>query len=277
MKIAILFIATGRYITFWENFYKKCEKYFLPGHEKTYFLFTDKEKIEIAQNVVKIYQEKCGWPYDTLMRFGTFLKAENELKNFDYIYFINANVIPIQEIGEEIFPTKEQGLTVVLHPGFYQIPRSEYEYEVNPASNAFVSPNQGQYYFMGCFNGGRADAYLKLIKDLDLAIKTDLGKNIIALWHDESHLNKYVIDKPVLILTPDYAFPEGMPFNKINLKEFEHDIKMLIKDKASPKYGGHKWLRGTTNKKRTWLRHILIRIKCNIFYTFKALMDKKKG
>ena len=29
MKIGILFIATGRYICFWKDFYKACEKYLL--------------------------------------------------------------------------------------------------------------------------------------------------------------------------------------------------------------------------------------------------------
>ena len=48
MKIGILFIATGRYICFWKDFYKACEKYLLKNHEKTYFLFTDAELKKIT-------------------------------------------------------------------------------------------------------------------------------------------------------------------------------------------------------------------------------------
>ena len=41
MKIAILYIGIGRYIEFFEDFYKSCEQYFFPQIEKEYFLFTD--------------------------------------------------------------------------------------------------------------------------------------------------------------------------------------------------------------------------------------------
>lgn len=40
-KIAILYICTGKYDIFWEDFYKTSEKYFLNNSEKHYFVFTD--------------------------------------------------------------------------------------------------------------------------------------------------------------------------------------------------------------------------------------------
>ena len=41
MNIGILYIATGRYITFWEEFFKSAEKYFITEATKHYFVFTD--------------------------------------------------------------------------------------------------------------------------------------------------------------------------------------------------------------------------------------------
>lgn len=42
MKIAILYICTGKYNQFWDGFYKSSEEYFLKGKaEKEYFVFTD--------------------------------------------------------------------------------------------------------------------------------------------------------------------------------------------------------------------------------------------
>ena len=38
-KIAILYISTGKYIRFWEDFYNSANKNFLPRHKKTFFLF----------------------------------------------------------------------------------------------------------------------------------------------------------------------------------------------------------------------------------------------
>ena len=43
--IAILYICTGEYVLFWENFYASAEKHLLPDYEKHYFVFTDVAEI----------------------------------------------------------------------------------------------------------------------------------------------------------------------------------------------------------------------------------------
>ena len=240
--VAVLFIATGRYITFWKDFYESCQRFFLPNHHVTYFLFTDSD-IPVPENVVKVPHKWRGWPDETLMRWDTFLKVEKELEKFDFIYFINGTMVPVAPIGEEIFPTPDQKLMVVLHPGFYKRPRHKFTYDENPKSLAYIPKTEGKYYFMGGFNGGCSKDFLKLIHDLNKATLADRKNGIVALWHDESHLNKYMLDKAPLILTSEYGFPERVSFNKKNLKVLK-DIKMIIKDKSNPKYGGHDWLRG---------------------------------
>ena len=42
-KIAIISIATGRYISLFDNLQKSIFEKFLPNYEKTIFLFTDSE------------------------------------------------------------------------------------------------------------------------------------------------------------------------------------------------------------------------------------------
>lgn len=248
-NVAVLFVATGRYIVFWEDFYRKCEKWFLPRHNKTYFLFTDNNDFPFknAPNVRRVFQKKLGWPYDTLLRFRMFRQIDAELSGFDYIYFINGTMIPVSPVNEEIFPTPEQGLMVTLHPGYFGRKRRKYPYENNPASRAHIASHQGKYYFMGGFNGGRGKEFRELIAALDAATDADSQNKIIAVWHDESHLNRYMLDKHPLILPPSYGFPEGMPFNKFRLWRFKRFVKMLIKDKSKPEYGGHDWLRGVTD------------------------------
>ena len=44
MNIGILYIATGRYITFWEDFFKSAEKYFIA--EATKHLFWERTQEE---------------------------------------------------------------------------------------------------------------------------------------------------------------------------------------------------------------------------------------
>lgn len=256
MKIGILFIATGRYICFWKNFYKSCEKYFLTNHEKTYFLFTDAELKKIPSNVILIKHNHLEWPYETLLRFETFLKAEEQLQGMDYIYFINGTMKPVSKIGEEILPSKEQGLMVVENQWHYKIDPDKFKsYERNPLSTAYIPYGTTRQNVIGGFNGGTSEAYLEMIHKLAESTQKDLKNNIIAILHDESHLNKYILDKNVLTLPPNYGILEFNPLwesvypNKENLKEFQKNKKMIILNKNSPRYGGPDYMRGVTNKK----------------------------
>jgi hypothetical protein len=240
MRVAILYICTGRYDIFWNNFFKSSEKFFLKDARKEYFIFSDSDNLSKLTNdrIHFVYQDKLGWPYDTLMRFKMFMRVENELAEFDYIFFINANMIFLQPVGVEILPTEsEGGLVAVKHPGFYNKTSTEFTFERNTLSKAYIPFGQGKYYFMGGFNGGNAKAYLQLIKHLKEQIEEDLSNNIIALWHDESHLNQYLLHHTCKVLEPSYGYPEGLylPF----------ECKILIQNKN--KYGGLAFIR---NKRR---------------------------
>ena len=76
-----------------------------------------------------------------------------------------------------------------------------------------------------------------MIKCLSKRINIDLENEIIAKWHDESHLNRYIYDynkERYRILSPAYLYPEGwnIPFEEI----------ITVRDKN--KLGGHQYLRG---------------------------------
>lgn len=233
-KVAILYICTGRYSRFWNDFYLTSEKFFLNNCEKEYFVFTD-GKIDIFnKRVHKIRQKKLGWPYDTLLRFRMFNTIKNELQNFDYIFFLNANIQFVESVDESILPTKQEKLLAVQHPGFYNKGRAEYTYETNPLSTAFINTYEGNDYYMGGFNGGVSTEYIKLIEILNASIDEDLKKGIIAVWHDESHLNKYLLNfKNLKVLDQSYGFPEDWDL------PFKPKIIILNKDKV----GGHELLR----------------------------------
>ena len=249
MKIACLYIATGRYTVFWKDFYLSAEKYFIPQAQKDYFMFTDNEHIDFEENanVLKIFQKKLGWPYDTMMRFDIFLSQKEKLSNYDYIFFFNANLEFLQPVGSEILPQEQQdGLTVCLHPGFYKKKSTDFAYDRNQQSAAYIRQGLGQHYFAGGLNGGISRQYLQMCQDCSAMVHQDLQNNIIPLWHDESILNKYVLEKNPLILDCRYLYPEG----KI-LPPYRKDIKILIRDKNNPEYGGHAYLRGKTDIKST--------------------------
>jgi Glycosyltransferase family 6 len=254
MKIAILYIATGKYIIFWKDFFATCEKYFLTGYHKEYFVFTDATEFEQCTNdrVHTIPHKQLGWPYDTLMRFHIFSGIKEQLKTFDYIFFFNSNMVFMQLVtAAEFLPDgkNDDGLLVTLHPGYFNQSRPDFPYEQEQsASKAYIKKDEGKHYFMGGLNGGTSQAYLQLIESLKDNTQADLDNNIIARWHDESQLNKYMLDKNPKILSPAYGYPEDrkLPFQPI----------IIIRDKN--KFGGHSFLR---NEKRSLLGRIKFYLK----------------
>lgn len=248
--IAILYICTGKYSVFWNEFYLSSEKFFLTGHKKHYFIFTDSVEInKIANdNITVIYQNQLGWPYDTLKRFHMFSLIINELKKFNFIFFINANTEIVSNIGDEILPENENQIVACLHPGYFNSSINRFPYERNKNSGAYIPKNVGKYYFAGGLNGGTSISYIELIKELKKNIDEDLLTGTIAVWHDESHINRYLIDhNNIKILDCGYLFPEGwnIPFEQ----------KIIVKNKE--KYGGHNFLRNITAKKRNKIKSFI--------------------
>lgn len=233
-KIGILYIVTGRYIVFWKNFYKSFEKYFLPNCEIHFFVFTDAKKLFGENKNARIHKfYKCAeeWPFPTLFRFNTFLSIEKELEKMDYLFFFNANSLAVKEISEDlILPSDDSGesLVVALHPAFYNKNNNEFTYDRNPNCNAYIPYGEGDVYVAGGVNGGYSKAFLKMCHDLDNRIKDDYRKNIIALWHDESHLNKYILETGhYRLLSPSFVFPT----QDLDKLKFEPIILMREKKK----------------------------------------------
>ena len=232
MKISIFTICTGKYTIFFEDFYKSCERFFLKDFEKTYYVFTDGD-ILTSDNIVRIQQDKLGWPYDTMMRFKMFNSIEDQL-NSDYTFFFNINMLFLDNIGIEVLPKEENSYLVgVNHPCFFDKPNISFSYERNNKSLFYIPYGEGNFYYQGCFIGGRTNEFMYMSKVLEEKIDNDLSNDIIPIWHDESALNWYYIDKNPLLMSPSYAYPESFNLNM--------DRKIIQRDKNL--LGGHEFLR----------------------------------
>lgn len=44
-RIAIVYLAIGKYDVFWDEFYRSCERYLFPDATKHYFVFTDSGRL----------------------------------------------------------------------------------------------------------------------------------------------------------------------------------------------------------------------------------------
>ena len=208
-NVGLLIVATGKYIQFVKPLVESAEKYFCKKHNVTYFVFTD-QYLEPADNIVRIEQNRLGWPYDTLMRSHIYYLNKHRFIDQDYLFACDADMLFAGDVGDEIFGDH----VATLHPGFYN---SRGTYEKNPLSTACVKSDEGKHYFAGGFYGGSREVFFDILLSIVENINEDLRKNFIAVWHDESHWNRYCIDhEPTVILSPSYCYPENwkLPFEK---------------------------------------------------------------
>ncbi|MES2480158.1 MAG: family 6 glucosyltransferase [Bacteroidota bacterium] len=235
--IGVFYICTGRYNIFWERFYRSAEKYFCPGIKKHYFIFTDQEINPAGPDVTIVHQDKLGWPYDTLMRFHMFNGVREQAMQFDYLYFFNANMVFLSKVKpKQILPEGEDKLVGTLHPFFYGGTEGA-PYETNKESAAYVNHEEARHYVAGGLSGGLAADYLSMSAEIAANIDKDQSKGIIAIWHDESHINAYFSKlKQYKILNPGYIVPEK------RLKNFPFKPYLVVLDKVFA--GGHELLRG---------------------------------
>ena len=231
-KVGILYICTGRYTVFWPAFYRSFREKFLPESEKTFFVFTDAPSLvgEDAGDVRRIPEPARDWPYSSLLRFEMFNRQRAALAGMDYLFFANANLVCREIVTEAEFlprPARGEQLLVVQQPGFWDKRPLFFSYDRNPRCQAYIPYNCGRAYVSGGLNGGTAAAFLAMSEELARRTRADLAAGQMPLWHDESHLNRYIAElSPAAyrLRPPAYWYPEGwdLPFTP----------KILVLDKA---------------------------------------------
>lgn len=214
MKLAVVFIGTNRYLNFLPTWHEACEQYLVPSTEKKYFVFTDGELEGIPDNIIPYHQEHLPWPYITLYRFGTILKAKEDLQKFDFVLFLDADMRVVDTVTEEDLFTDKKFIGV-HHPCHYMkmSPHTEFPgaFETNPQSCAAISKSDDiSTYWQGCLWGGKVPHVIDMMEELDRRTKDDETRNVIAEWHDESQMNKFFVENKsdVHTLGPSFAYPE---------------------------------------------------------------------
>jgi len=205
MRIGLCIIATGKYHRFLEPLWESARRFFLPGHDVRLFLFSDRPAPVPCEHLDTPHRP---WPLPTLYRYHTLLQAEERLRNLDYIFYCDADMRFVATVGDEVLGR----LVAVVHPGFARKPAHEFTYERRRQSRAYIPPGAGQHYYAGGFQGGRPDDYLAAARAMRQAIDDDLRHGLVAVWHDESHWNRYCLDRaPAVVLPPTYCCPESWP------------------------------------------------------------------
>lgn len=240
--VGVLFIGTGKYVSFFDGFYETFERHLFAGARRTFFVYSDVQPPKLGGNICWIRTPSEPWPLPTLNRYDYFLKSASEWIGCTHMMFANSNLRPQVDMAFDEFFDDRIGLFGVRHPGFAYAKRRFYKkypgtFETNRQSTAYVGRGP-RTYFAGGLNGGTTLEWLKLCGFLSVNIEQDKRRKVNgtgwAIWHDESQINHYFNRcKQPKALGPEYLYPEGwnLPCEK----------KILILDKQ--KYGGHAYLR----------------------------------
>lgn len=222
MKVNLLIVATGKYIDFLPALLKSAEEYFLTGCNVSYHIFTDSGYL-IRPNIHKV--EHKPWPHSTLNRFHFFKQYEKELRDADYLFYIDVDTLLTAAVTEEILSDR----TAVQHCGFVNLRGS---YETNPRSTSYVHPSEGNKYFGGGFWGFSKDEFWRFMNKAIEMIDTDSSRGITPVHNDESVLNRYLVDNPpTLILSPSYHYPQSELAYYKNIWKRDYECKILLLDK----------------------------------------------
>lgn len=259
-KIGLLLIGINeRYWPYLWQVIEDCKKNFLPHHKVEYLVWSDmpdevaKEKCKEA---VIFPTEPIEWPAPTLMRYHLFMQQEEKLKEYEYLFYLDADMRVVDKISDEVLG---EGLTCAEHP-MYSL-RRQYipPYEPNKQSTAYI-PRLGQIvddngkprfkplYIAGGFQGGKASLFIEAMRVMKDNIDKDFNNNYTAIWNDESHWNKYVLDNanpidghPTIVLSPSYIFPDSLHkeyYEPIWGQSYQPKIVTLTKPFSLSKQGG---------------------------------------
>jgi hypothetical protein len=227
MKIAILTVATGGYKSLLIDLIKSINEKFLTSFDKDIFVYSDEDIYsKNNKNIIfsKINHEK--WPLVSLKRYEYFIESQKSILTYDYVFYFDCDLQVVKNIENFDF----HDLFAVSHPGRLVYGESMWDVEKNTMSTAYLDPNDIGHYVQGCFWGGKPKEIIKMVTQLKTNAQIDLDKNFIAIWFDESHLNKYFFDNKHLVsqVSSSYSYPENwsLPVEKLIIHR-DKDIKEL--------------------------------------------------
>ncbi|KAM8933825.1 histo-blood group ABO system transferase-like [Pelodytes ibericus] len=220
-RIGITVFAIKKYVVFVKLFVETAEKFFMLGYEVYYYVFTDRanevqqlnitlgERRHLAILEVPSYKR---WQEVSMRRMEMIRNFTHErfFREVDYLVCVDVDMRFSDDVGVEIL----SDLFGTMHPGFYGSNRQHFTYERRTQSEAYIPSDEGDFYYAGGYFGGKIEEVYKLSNFCHNAMMTDKDKNIEAIWHDESYLNKYFLyHKPTKILSPEYLWDNnaGVP------------------------------------------------------------------
>lgn len=240
--VSFVSIATGSYLDFWQNQIRSARVYFDKSENIEFVLLTDQpDKIhQIEKELFSDTNWKLQfgivphqeWPFPTLYKFKHII-ANSDLLNAEVVWHLDADMLfAEQEVYHELIESSAQGQMVfVSHPGYFRMHRQKRiflyfntpllllrdlntylkeggigTWEKSRTSNSFVESRKRINYICGGSWGGERNVVLEFSREVSGRIDADFELNIVARFHDESHINWFKANHECKILEPSYCY-----------------------------------------------------------------------
>jgi hypothetical protein len=222
-SIVVLNIATRKYLEYWKELSLSAEENSVREDNVHFWLFTDQpEEAKIhakdfSNITISVFEiPSLGWPEATLLRYEIFLEQVYKSEVGIFVY-LDADMLitksPWRAIREKLSISE---ICLVEHPGYWRPegrkrvdsyvrnPRLlltdcllllKYgalgKWEERESSTAYVPRHLRKKYYCGGIWFGRQNAIRGMIDQLSSNVKVDEMREVMAVWHDESHLNQW--------------------------------------------------------------------------------------
>nr|XP_040059754.1 alpha-1,3-galactosyltransferase 2-like [Gasterosteus aculeatus aculeatus] len=216
-SVALTVFAVGRYLdAYLGTFLNSSEQHFMPGLPVTYYVFTDvPEKVpdvELASQrtlkVIKV-ERSSRWQDISMMRMKTISDViESDIRHrCTHVFCFDVDQVFTGRFGSEALGDS----VALLHAHYYHLPATLFTYDRNRESRAYMET--GDFYYHAAIFGGSWKSVKALTDACYQGILEDKRNNVEALWHDESHLNKYMwLHKPSRVLSPEYCWDTSIGY-----------------------------------------------------------------
>ena len=220
-------VATNAYVERWKDTALDLERYaFRQTPTVVIHLFTNQidaatefARVNLKRIKVLIHEiEPWGWPEATLFRYKFFSEIRHKIVE-DFLVYLDSDMRLRSDPSEIILKlSKSDGIGVVSHPGYFRpngiqkinlyLRNPSYilrdiktsiinsknlgAWERDNKSNAFVKRRDRTCYVHGAIWFGFRENFLDMCNILSKRTQSDLENELVARWHDESHLNWYI-------------------------------------------------------------------------------------